>query len=144
MSKSGAVVHNRIGFRKVRVGDMGFLYRLLRERPKGVSISHTHMPTFAEHCRFWKRKPYRIACIITVDKYTPVGYAYLTDRMELGIHISIMWRSRGIGTYVVRKVLEEQKGKDVYMNVGIENGRAARWIERMGGNLVQFTYWMVR
>ena len=50
---------NKIKLKIVSKSDYRFLYNLLKERDSKANISHKTMPTYTEHLRFIKSRPYR-------------------------------------------------------------------------------------
>ena len=75
-----------LSFKSVEESDTEFLYDLLKERTGIVNISHKSLPSWEEHQKFIKSKPYAFWEIILIDG-NKVGDIYLTNRDEIGIFI---------------------------------------------------------
>jgi len=81
-----------IELQRVKRGDeraKQILFELLRERPRGTSISHQRMPTWLEHSRFVDSDPYRCWYLIMEPDAigATVGACYLTMNNEIGVAI---------------------------------------------------------
>ena len=72
--------------RIIREDDYRFLFNLLKERESFMNISHKKMPTFSEHVKFIRSKPYTKWYIIENGK-KKVGSIYLSKQNEIGIFI---------------------------------------------------------
>ena len=71
-----------IKFKKVKISDAEFLYKLLSERIPKENISHKKMPSFLQHKKFIKSKPYSYWYIIFLEK-NKIGTIYLTNINEI-------------------------------------------------------------
>lgn len=126
--------------RPVAESDMGFLYQLLARRDRRVSISHVSLPTWTEHCEFWRREPYAAAWIIELDGDTTAGYVYLSRQNEIGIHLARECQGEGIGPEVIRHITRSHPGKTFYANVSPYNTHSQHMFEGLGWRIVQMTY----
>lgn len=115
------------------------LYELLRDRSPEINISHQHCPSFEEHCRFWRSKPYPYAKAIVVDDNF-AGYCYLTDRNEIGMFLKKEYQGQNIGSIVLKIIKEEFKGHQLFANIAPMNGASKRFFERHGFKFIQETY----
>ena len=81
----------------VKKEDYRFLYTLLSQRRSSVNISHKKMPTYAEHIRFVKSKPYSKWYILSYQR-KKIGAIYLSkqneDRKSTRLNSSHVKRSR--------------------------------------------------
>ena len=70
-----------ISLRIVRDSDSKFLFELLKERDPRANISHKKMPSYNEHLKFVKSKPYTKWYIILKSKHR-IGSIYLSKNDE--------------------------------------------------------------
>jgi len=114
------------------------LYALLRERQPHVSISHREMPTFDEHERFVRSRPYAHWYLIEVeDKY--IGAIYLTHNDEIGIHIFGGSQDKGHGHAAVALLMKAHPRKRYLANINPANKRARSFLESIGFHALQET-----
>ena len=73
--------------KNIRKSDYEFLYNLLLEREEKTNIEHSTPPSFAEHSKFIKSKPYSKWYIIVDENQNRMGTIYLTKKNEVGIFI---------------------------------------------------------
>ena len=92
---------------------------------------------FAAQDRYWREhKPGAEFCVVLVDG-EPAGRLYL-DRLADEIRIVDIallpaWRGRGIGTLLLRDVLEEGRVAGLPVTIHVEQGNRARGLyERLG------------
>ena len=78
--------NNFIKFKQVSESDYKFLYELLKERDPKNNISHKKMPTFSQHVKFVKSKPYSKWYIIYGGK-EKCGTVYLTELNEISFQL---------------------------------------------------------
>lgn len=69
---------------KVNKSDYKFLYELLKKRDPLANISHKKMPTYKEHIKFVKSRPYKVWYVIHFGK-RKVGSIYLSKQNEIGL-----------------------------------------------------------
>ena len=74
-----------IHIRSVIDSDFRFLFNLLKERSSTENISHKKMPTYNEHKKFVKSKPYS-RWYIVVHSNKKIGSVYLSKNAEIGIY----------------------------------------------------------
>ena len=77
-------VNDRIELKKIESEDYTFLYELLKKRDPIYNISHKKMPSYDEHEKFVRSKPYTNWYIIFLNK-EKIGAAYLSFDDEIGI-----------------------------------------------------------
>ena len=127
-----------------------FLYLLLRERDEeeNVNISHSRMPTYAEHLQFMLNKPYRARYLIEVDCEL-VGSVSATFSNEIGVHVRQPYRGYGYGKIAIQMLMASLKPLHALpgrrrgcwlANIHPANERSKRLFERLGFTLVQHTY----
>jgi hypothetical protein len=81
------MTNNQIILKLVSKSDYRFLYNLLKERDSRTNISHKKMPTFNEHIKFIKSKPYTKWYIVKYGAQK-IASIYLTSQNEIGIFVS--------------------------------------------------------
>ena len=79
--------------KKVTKNDHTFLYELLKSRDPKTNISHKSMPSFKEHVKFVKSKPYNSWYIVIFEK-SKLGSVYLSKQNEIGIFILKEFRGK--------------------------------------------------
>lgn len=125
-------------FRDIDPDDYYHLYEILKERDPAINISHRELPTYEQHCEFWRKKPYMWSqAIVSMDDF--IGYVYLTDRKELGVHIKKEFQQKGIGTEVIKKVLKKFTG-DILINIAPSNSVALKIASKLNFEKIQFTF----
>ena len=80
-------IQSSISLKSVTNSDVKFLFDLLKERNPRVNISHKKMPTYNQHRKFIKSKPYSKWYIILKSKQK-IGSIYLSKNDEIGIFLS--------------------------------------------------------
>ena len=119
--------------------DYKFLYELLKERDPIVNISHQQMPSWDEHVKFNKSRPYKYDFIIKEEK-RKIGRVYITSRNEIGIFVKKALRSKGYGAAILGMILDRLKDKAVYANIAPHNKKSQKFFEKFGFKLIQYTY----
>ena len=119
--------------------DYEFLYQLLSERDEFTNISHKKMPTFSQHVRFVKSKPYSKWYIIIFNNQK-VGSIYITQINEIGIFLKKGFHKIGIGGKVLRLLMEINPEERYLANINPRNKRSIDFFKKNGFNLIQYTY----
>lgn len=132
-----------------------FLYNLLKERDDTINISHTKMPSYEEHVRFWESSPYKICKVMSLFRYytentlnceiIPFGYIYLSKKDEIGIFITKAYQNKGFGTKILRRFIHNyvpDEVKTVYANINPKNYRSAKLFKSIGFKHIQNTFSM--
>lgn len=118
------------------------LYDILKERDETINISHKKMPTFEEHCSFWKNKPYKFARIIVVDDDF-AGYCYLTEHNEIGIFVKKEFQGNGLAKRAIKEMMSTfwgRKNKRFLANINPRNEKSKKLFESLGFKICQVTY----
>lgn len=117
------------------------LYELLQERDGDdtVNISHRKMPTWREHLKFVRSKPYLVWYLVT-DGGQPAGATYLTKEGEIGIFLFKAFHGRGLGPDAVKELMKRTPRKRYLANINPDNNRSAEMFERLGFEPLQLTY----
>lgn len=134
-----------------------FLYELVKERLEEpeTNISHTVMPTMAQHVGFLRSKPYLHWYLIEFkadggpQECLWVGYISATHRNEIGIVLQRRCRGMGIGPAAVREFMKlhqpspflasERVGHWI-ANINPANDRSKAMFTKLGFVKVQETF----
>ena len=95
-----------ISLRIVRDSDSKFLFELLKERDPRANISHKKMPSYNEHLKFIKSKPYTKWYIILKSK-DRIGSIYLSKNDEIGIFLSKKYQGKSIGNDALIELIQK-------------------------------------
>ena len=119
--------------------DYEFLYQLLSERDEFINISHKKMPTFSQHVRFVKSKPYSKWYIIIFNNQK-VGSIYITQINEIGVFLKKEFHKIEIGEKALRLLMEINPEERYLANINPRNKRSINFFKKNGFNLIQYTY----
>ena len=118
-----------------------FLYDLLSERKQFENISHKKLPSYNNHIKFIKSKPYSKWLLIEC-KEKIIGSVYLSKNNEIAI-----WIKKGIKDYkmkIRKKVLEEIitkfTGKRYFANINPRNKKIINFYKKNGFKLFYSTF----
>ena len=125
--------------KQVQDEDYRFLYKLLEEKESVTNISHQQMPTWGEHVKFNKSKPYKYDFVIK-DGRKKTGRIYVTRQNEIGIHIKKCFQSKRYGTAALRMILDKLNGNTLYANIAPSNKKSQNFFKKFGFKLIQYTY----
>mgnify|MGYP001216295684 FL=1 len=128
-----------IDLKKVIKTDYRFLYQILKEREINTNISHKKMPTYNEHIDFVQSKPYSKWYIIYFGR-KKVGSVYISKQNEIGIFIKRKFLKKGIGTRVLKIILEKNPKKRFLANINPKNKKSIEFLKKNGFKLLQKTY----
>ncbi len=127
-----------IGIRRVVDSDIRFLFNLLKERSTAENISHKKMPTYNEHKKFVKSKPYsRWYIIIFSNKMA--GSIYLTRNNEIGIFLKKEFRAKNIGKKTLEMIIQKNPRKRYLANINPKNRKSINFFKRNHFKLIQYT-----
>jgi RimJ/RimL family protein N-acetyltransferase len=129
----------KIKLRDVNQSDFRFLYNLLKERDPNVNISHKKMPTYSEHVKFVKSKPYTKWCIIESGKQK-VGSIYLSKNDEIGIFLKKRFQGENIGQQSLWLFMKMNPRKRYLANVSPTNTVSQKFFKKNDFRLIQYTY----
>jgi RimJ/RimL family protein N-acetyltransferase len=130
---------NAVKLRNVNQSDFRFLYNLLKERDPSVNISHKKMPTYSEHVKFVKSRPYTKWSIIESGKQR-VGSIYLSKHDEVGIFLKKRFQGRNVGQQSLELFLKMNPRKRYLANVSPINIASQKFFKKNGFRLIQYTY----
>ena len=131
-----------ISLRTVRDSDGEFLFELLKERDPQANISHKKMPSYDEHIKFIKSKPYTRWYIILKSKER-VGSIYLSKNDEIGIFLSKEYQKKNIGNTALVELIRKNPRKRYLANVNPKNKKSSTFFKKNNFKLIQHTYEMV-
>ena len=130
---------NEIDLQKVKQKDLEFLYELLAERKSKTFISHKIMPTWEEHVKFVKSKPYSKWYIINSGS-KKIGTILLTFENEVGIFIKKNIQHKGAGTFALKLLVKENPHLRYLANISPKNKESIKFFKKNDFKLIQYTY----
>ena len=130
---------DKITLKSVTLNDYEFLYNLLSERSPNMNISHKKMPTYQQHVRFVKSKPYSKWYIIYHND-EKAGSIYLTGMNEIGIFIAKKFQRMKIGNKALRLIIQLNPKKRYLANVSPSNKKSIEFFTMNRFHLIQYTY----
>ena len=133
----------KIEIKSVKKNDSEFLYQLLLEREHIVNISHKKMPTYNQHLKFLKSKPYTKWYIIWNNEQR-VGSAYLTKQDEICIAIKKEYQKEGIDKTALELVINQNPCQRYLANIAPKNIHSQEFFKKNGFKLIQHTYELTR
>ena len=136
---SSRIIDNVITLKPISKTDHQFLYELLAERDPRANISHIKMPTFQQHVRFVKSKPYSRWYIIKYDDQN-AGSIYLTHMNEIGIFLKKEFHGKNIGKKALNLLMQLNPRERYLANVNPRNRKSIRFFKKNGFQLIQYTY----
>jgi len=133
------VDNNKIILKLVSKSDYRFLYDLLKERNSKINISHKRMPTWEEHVKFVKSKPYSKWYII-YNKDEKIGSILLTSENEVGIFIKNDVQHKGIGSVALQLLIKKNPHLRYLANINPKNKESIEFFKKNNFKLIQYTY----
>lgn len=124
---------------KVKKSDYKFLYELLKKRDPKSNISHKTMPTYNEHIKFVKSKPYKIWYVIYFGN-AKAGSIYLSKQNEIGIFLLKKYQGKNIGQTALRLLMKKNPQKRYLANVNPKNCKSIKFWRKNKFRLIQYTY----
>ena len=119
--------------------DAKFLFDLLKDRDHHINISHKKIPTYEEHIKFIKSKPYSKWYIIFKSKQK-IGSIYLSKNDEIGIFVSKKFQGKNIGNYALSGLIKKNPRKRFLANVNPKNKKSISFFKKNGFKLIQYTF----
>ena len=129
----------QLSLKLVTTSDIEFLFDLLKERDSRANISHKKMPTYVEHIKFIKSKPYSKWYIIFKSKQK-IGSIYLSKNDEIGIFVSKKFQGKNIGNYTLSELIKKNPRKRFLANVNPKNKKSISFFKNNGFKLIQYTF----
>ena len=124
---------------KVSRSDYKFLYDLLKRRDPSANISHRMMPTYQEHIKFIKSKPYKVWYTIRL-RNTKVGSVYISKQNEIGIFLLKKHQGKNIGQKALEMLMQKSPQKRYLANVNPKNRNSITFFKKNRFKLIQHTY----
>ena len=131
-----------ISLRIVKDSDSKFLFELLKERDPQANISHKKMPSYNEHLKFIKSKPYTKWYIILKSK-DRIGSIYLSKNDEIGIFLSKKYQGKNIGNDALKELIRKNPRERYLANVNPKNKKSSIFFKNNNFKLIQHTYEMM-
>ena len=128
-----------ISLKSVTNSDVKFLFDLLKERDPRVNISHRKMPTYSQHTKFIKLKPYSKWYIILKSKQK-IGSIYLSKNDEIGIFLSKKFQGKNVGNFVLNELMKKNPRKRFLANVNPKNKKSISFFKNNNFKLIQYTF----
>jgi RimJ/RimL family protein N-acetyltransferase len=128
-----------VRLKNVNQSDFRFLYNLLKERNSNMNISHKKMPTYSEHMKFIKSKPYTKWNVVEYGKQK-VGSIYLSKNNEIGIFLKKQFQGKNIGQESLELFMKMNPRKRYLANVSPKNIVSQKFFKKNGFKLIQHTY----
>ena len=128
-----------ISLKSVTNSDVKFLFDLLKERNPRVNISHKKMPTYNQHRKFIKSKPYSKWYIILKSKQK-IGSIYLSKNDEIGIFLSKKFQGKNVGNFALNELMKKNPRKRFLANVSPKNKKSMEFFKKNGFKLIQYTF----
>jgi len=97
------------------------------------------MPTWEEHVRFVKSKPYSKWYII-YNKDEKIGSIYLSKQSEIGIHLLKKYEKESIHLESIKKLMLLNSKIKFRANISPKNKNYIMLFEKLGFKMVQHTY----
>ena len=128
-----------ISLKSVTNSDVKFLFDLLKERDPRVNISHKKMPTYSQHTKFIKSKPYSKWYIILKSKQK-IGSIYLSKNDEIGIFLSKKFQGKNVGNFALNELMKKNTRKRFLANVNPKNKKSISFFKNNNFKLIQYTF----
>ena len=133
------MTNNQIILKLVSKSDYRFLYDLLKERDSRVNISHKKMPTYNEHLKFIKSKPYTKWYIVKYGTQK-IASIYLTSQNEIGIFIKKTHQNKHLGGIIMSQLIQKNPRERYLANVSPKNKISENFFKSYGFKFIQKTY----
>ena len=133
------MTNNQIILKLVSKSDYRFLYDLLKERDSRVNISHKKMPTYNEHLKFIKSKPYTKWYIVKWGTQK-IASIYLTSQNEIGIFIKKTHQNKNLGGIIMSQLIQNNPRERYLANVSPKNKISENFFKSHGFKFIQKTY----
>ena len=125
--------------KSVNASDSEFLFNLLQKRDLKVNISHKKMPTYNQHIKFLKSKPYSKWYIIILEKQK-IGSIYLSKQNEIGIFLMKSCDVDDIRLKSLITLMKKNPRKRYLANVNPNNKKLISFWKKNNFSLVSYSY----
>ena len=128
-----------VRLRNVNQLDFRFLYNLLKKRNPNANISHKQIPTYSEHVKFIKSKPYTKWNIIEYGKQK-IGSIYLSKNDEIGIFLKKQFQGKNLAQESLELFMKMNPRKRYLANFSPKNIGSQKFFKKNDFKLIQYTY----
>ena len=125
--------------KEIDSSDFRFLYKLLKERNPKENISHKEMPSYKEHIKFLKSKPYKKWYIIEKNR-KKIGSIYFSKQNEIGVHFLSKMSNESILQTAIQEVIKKNPGEKYFINLSPRNNDQISFLKKSGFSLAQHTF----
>lgn len=122
-----SVYKGRIRDKETHPRAVELLYELLMERPAKANISHCALPSYEQHEKFVKSRPYYSWDLIR-DGDSFVGAIYRTNLNEIGVAILKRFQRHGYALQALKMM------RNIRPLPGIPGYRSARYVAHVAAN----------
>ena len=133
------IMENKIILKSLLKSDYRFLYDLLEDRNSQVNILHKTMPTYDEHVKFIKSKPYS-KWYIVYSGDERIGTILLTLENEVGIFLKKNIQHKGVGSFALKLLIIENPHLSYLANINPNNKKSIKFFKKNNFKLIQYTY----
>lgn len=133
------IINKLTKLRSVHDYDHRFLFILLKERDPKANISHKKMPSYSEHVKFVKSKPYSKWYVIEYNN-KKAGSIYLSKNNEVGIFIKKNLHDKHIGSVALQQLIDKNPRDRYLANVSTQNLKSMRFFRKNSFKLIQYTF----
>lgn len=118
-----------------------FLYNLLAERKPYENISHKKIPSYSNHVKFIKSKPY-LKWVLIEYREKIIGAAYLSKNNEIAIWIkkSVRDHKMTIHKKTLQEIITKFTRKKYFANLNPRNKKMINFYKKNGFELIHFTF----
>ena len=97
------------------------------------------MPTYSQHTKFIKSKPYSKWYIILKSKQK-IGSIYLSKNDEIGIFLSKKFQGKNVGNFALNELMKKNPRKRFLANVNPKNKKSIQFFKNNKFKLIQHTF----
>ena len=97
------------------------------------------MPTYNEHKKFVKSKPYS-RWYIVVHSNKKIGSVYLSKNAEIGIFLKKEFQAHDIGKKVLKMIIQKNPRKRYLANINPKNTKSINFFKKNHFKLIQYTF----
>jgi hypothetical protein len=134
---------NSIKLKLISKLDYAFLYQLLKKRESNDNISHKKIPTYLDHVKFIKSKPYSKWYVVFFDK-KKCGTIYITELNEIAFHLKKEYQDIELQKVILKLIMEKNPTSRYLANISPKNKNKIDFFKKNGFKIVQFTYELIQ
>ena len=129
----------KIKLRLINASDYKFLYKLLKNRTLKTNISHKFLPSYSQHVKFVKSKPYSKWYIIYYGNQK-CGSIYLSKQNEIGMHLQKKHNTLKIKNESLNAIIQKNPRYRYLVNINPKNKELIKFFKNNNFKLIQYTY----